>query len=113
MQFGSDGVTACATCHFNSGGDNRFVNQINPGSAVWTSTAFPRPIPILSLYPFSANHYLTASDFPLHKLTDIDNSGSAVISDNNNIVGSQGVYNNVFNDVIHGPGRRKPDACSR
>ena len=31
MQVGSDGVQACATCHFNAGADSRSKNQISPG----------------------------------------------------------------------------------
>src|SRR4051794_15865512 len=31
MQVGSDGVVACASCHFHAGADNRSVNQLNPG----------------------------------------------------------------------------------
>jgi cytochrome c peroxidase len=31
MQAGSDGVQACATCHFNAGADSRSKNQISPG----------------------------------------------------------------------------------
>jgi len=31
MQVGSDGIQACATCHFNAGGDIRSKNQLNPG----------------------------------------------------------------------------------
>ncbi len=31
MQVGSDGVMACATCHFNAGADIRSRNQIAPG----------------------------------------------------------------------------------
>jgi cytochrome c peroxidase len=27
MQFGSDGFTACATCHFNAGADSRTMNH--------------------------------------------------------------------------------------
>ena len=33
MQLGSDGATACASCHFSAGADNRAKNQINPGFA--------------------------------------------------------------------------------
>src|SRR5216683_2891721 len=102
MQFGSDGVTACATCHFTSGSDSRFGNQINPGSRRVDSNGFTAADATTFSSPLSANHYLAASDFPLHKLSDINNSGSALISDNNNIVGSQGVYKNIFNDVILG-----------
>lgn len=31
MQVGSDGVTACASCHFHAGTDNRARNSLNPG----------------------------------------------------------------------------------
>ena len=31
MQVGSDGVQACASCHFHAGADNRSKNQVNPG----------------------------------------------------------------------------------
>jgi cytochrome c peroxidase len=31
MQVGSDGVQACATCHFSAGADSRSKNQISPG----------------------------------------------------------------------------------
>jgi cytochrome c peroxidase len=31
IQAGSDGITACASCHFSSGADTRRFNTINPG----------------------------------------------------------------------------------
>src|SRR5262245_21126879 len=31
MQVGSDGVQACATCHFRAGADTRSKNQVSPG----------------------------------------------------------------------------------
>src|SRR5512146_1264666 len=33
MQTGSDGVQACASCHFNAGADSRAVNEVSPGLA--------------------------------------------------------------------------------
>jgi cytochrome c peroxidase len=87
MQFGSDGMTACATCHFTSGTDNRFVNQINPGFRRVDGNGFPAADANTFYAPFGPNYTLTAADFPVH------NSG---------IVGSQGVYKNTFNDVILG-----------
>lgn len=89
MQFGSDGVTACATCHSTAGADNRFVNQINPGFRRVDANGFPAADSNTFYAPFGPNHTLTASDFPVH---------------NSNIVGSQGVYQNNFNDVILGQG---------
>src|SRR5690349_7865810 len=32
MQAGSDGVQACASCHFSAGADNRVKNTVNPGT---------------------------------------------------------------------------------
>jgi len=31
VQVGGDGVTACASCHFQGGADNRLLNTLNPG----------------------------------------------------------------------------------
>ena len=31
MSVGSDGIQACATCHFHAGADNRTKNQLSPG----------------------------------------------------------------------------------
>jgi len=31
MQLGSDGIQACASCHFKAGADNRSKNQVSPG----------------------------------------------------------------------------------
>jgi len=107
MQFGSDGVTACATCHSTAGTDSRWINQINPGFRRVDGNGNPAADANTFQSPLGPNHPLTASDFPLHKLSNINNSGSAVLSDNNNIVGSQGVYQYTFNDVV--PGQAEED----
>src|SRR3954469_26064835 len=62
MQAGSDGRTACASCHYDAGADNRSRNQLNPRGGSFTVGA--------------PNSQLTAADFPIH--TD-------------DVVGSQGV----------------------
>lgn len=95
MQFGSDGKVACATCHSDAGADNRFGNQINPGQRRVDGNGAPAADSNTFYAPFAPNHTLTASDFPLHKIGG---------SDNSNIVGSQGMYRNNFNDVILGQG---------
>jgi len=38
MQAGSDGVQACASCHFHAGVDNRLKNTVNPGARGGDST---------------------------------------------------------------------------
>src|SRR5207253_3316696 len=71
MQVGSDGVQACASCHFHAGADGRVKNQINPdlnGSD-----------PSFTL-PGGPNCTLTARDFPFHLLANPDDPNS-VISD--------------------------------
>ena len=102
MQFGSDGNTACATCHFNAGADSRSFNQTDPGLRRVDGNGNPAADSTTFKPGFGANHQLTISDFPLHKLSDINNEGSAVLDDNNNIVGSQGVFLFNFNDVVLG-----------
>ncbi|MGE5324171.1 MAG: cytochrome-c peroxidase [Actinomycetota bacterium] len=95
MQAGSDGKVACATCHSDAGADNRFVNEINPGNNRVDGNGAPAADSNTFYAPFGPNHTLTAGDFPLHKVGG---------SDNSNIVGSQGMYLNQFNDVVLGQG---------
>jgi cytochrome c peroxidase len=72
MQVGSDGVQACASCHYNAGADSRFINQVNPGSDnVFNSVSGP-------------NQALTAASFPIVT---------------NDRVSSQGVYPRAFVDI--------------
>lgn len=107
MNFGSNGQTACASCHYGAGADTRTVNQIDPGLRRVDANGFPSADSTTFFPGFGPNHSLSLTDFPLHKLTDRNNSGSAVISDNNNIVGSQGVFLFTFNDVIPGAAQEK------
>src|SRR5689334_12021828 len=104
MQFGSDGFTACATCHFNAGADSRTMNQADPGLRRVDSSGNSAADSTIFHPGFGPNHQLSLSDFPLHQLSDPTRSNSFVLSDNNNIVGSQGVYLTNFNDVVLGLG---------
>jgi len=72
MQLGSDGVQACASCHYNAGADSRFINQVNPGS----DGAFQ--------FVSGPNQPLSAASFPLA---------------GNDRVGSQGVYPRTFKET--------------
>jgi cytochrome c peroxidase len=92
MQFGSDGQTACATCHFNAGADSRTMNQADPGLRRVDGNGNPAADSTTFHAGFGPNHALSLSDFPLHTST----------RDNNNVVGSQGVFRNNFNDVVLG-----------
>jgi cytochrome c peroxidase len=93
MQAGSDGRTACATCHYNAGADNRSRNQINPRQAAGVEPTFDGKGP---------NEQLTADDFPFHKLANPNDRASQVMSDTANVAGSQGVKPSVFDGVTPG-----------
>ncbi|MEE8311957.1 MAG: cytochrome c peroxidase, partial [Candidatus Binatia bacterium] len=87
---GSDGVQACASCHFHSGADSRLKNQINPASdGMFGIGGGP-------------NHQLTAADFPFHELADPTDRTSAVIFDTDDVSGSAGVAHRSFNDIVPG-----------
>jgi cytochrome c peroxidase len=82
MQTGSDGITSCATCHYNAGADTRTKNQINPKGA-----------PFVNGGP---NGQLSLADFPMHRLADPDNAASQLLSDTKNVVGSQSIASTTF-----------------
>src|SRR5689334_11810776 len=88
MQVGSDGVTSCASCHFAAGADNRSKNQINPRVGAFDT--------------HKPNYQLKADDFPFHKLADINDRNSTVLSDTNEVSGSAGVLPSTFNSILPG-----------
>src|SRR3954471_19849908 len=86
MQVGSDGVQACATCHFHSGADHRTKNNVNPGQAGGDNSFQLVPGP---------NATVVSGNFPFHKLSNPDDRKS-VVSDVNDVMGSQGVFFTQF-----------------
>ena len=90
MQLGSDGIQSCASCHFHAGADNRSKNQINPKQG--------------NIFPIGGrpNYQLTAADYPFHKLAEPNDSTSTVLSDSDDVAGSQGVFRSQFVDVVPG-----------
>jgi cytochrome c peroxidase len=104
MQAGSDGKTACASCHSDAGADNRWVNEINPGFNRVDANFNSSPDATTFQAPFAPNYTLTAADFPLHKVANANDDSSIVLSDNHNVVGSAGVFHFTFNDDILGQG---------
>ena len=88
MQVGSDGTTACASCHFSSGmADTRSINQLTPGLKRITNDGVANPDTTFANGK-GPNYQLTASDFPLFPTNDA--------------VSSQGVFNTVFRGITHG-----------
>lgn len=106
MQVGSDGVTACASCHFAAGADNRSKNQVSPGLLRMNPHVGGEPVettipsrtgnPDKTFQLAGPNAQLKVSDFPLHKLVDPKNRKSTVLSSVNDVVSSQGVFPGRF-----------------
>lgn len=97
MQVGSDGVQACASCHFQAGADNRSKNQLNPGARVANAdTSFINGTGDASFQLSGPNHQLTANDFPFHRLRDVLNRSSVVDFKTNDVSSSQGVFLRQF-----------------
>jgi hypothetical protein len=94
QQIGSDGQ-ACASCHFHAGADNRSINQLNPGFRDQTPGVNTRAF----TPPFGPNYQLIATDFPFHRLADVNNRNSMVTFDTNDVVSSQGVFNAEFTRI--------------
>lgn len=85
MQAGSDGRTACATCHFHAGADHRAQNVlVDPNN------------------PFPVNLQLDLPMFPLRRLADPANRGSQVLQDTAMRVGSAGLFRRMFKDIVPG-----------
>lgn len=93
MQAGSDGVTACGTCHFFAGADSRMKNALYPGAdgIFQAPTAAPGP-----------NQTLQSSDFPFHQRLDPTDQFSAVTRDIDDVAGSQGVRKADFAGITPG-----------
>jgi cytochrome c peroxidase len=109
MQAGSDGVQACASCHFNAGADSRDTNQVNPGPDGVFDIGLKmngNTYPNYHLYPgtpdagFGGYHN---GDFPLHKLANVELS-SGVLSDSNDVIGSAGEFARDFDMINLGSG---------
>ena len=89
MQVGSDGMTACASCHFNAGADSRSKNQISPGLNRVNSDGSPAAD---KQFDLGSNHKLSIADFPLRELSDPLDRSSPSLRDSNDVVSSQGVF---------------------
>jgi cytochrome c peroxidase len=94
MQVGSDNRTACASCHFHAGADNRAKNQISPG--LLRVDNYGNADPDKTFQIGGPNYTLKKGDFPFHKLSDVNNRNSTVISEANDVASSQGVFLEQF-----------------
>src|SRR5438309_7814399 len=85
MQAGSDGRTACASCHFHAGADHRTQNQLSNFTA--------------GLAP---NSSVDASSFPFHVFSNPASNQSSVIRDSSAVVGSAGSFRRQLTGVVPG-----------
>jgi len=93
MQVGSDGRTACASCHYQAGADVRVTNTLNRG-------------PLSSGFEIGGpNHTLTLADFPFRKTADPTDRNSTLVRDSDDVTGSQGVTHANFVDIVPGQAR--------
>ncbi|PSM48198.1 cytochrome C peroxidase [Chroococcidiopsis sp. CCALA 051] len=106
MQVGSDGIQACASCHFHAGADNRSKNQLDPGRLRVNGDRTPNPDTNFNTGG-GANYQLKPKDFPFHKLKDPRDRLSPVIADSNDVSSSQGVFSSKLINVI--PGRAEDE----
>jgi len=89
---GSDGM-ACASCHFNAGADNRAKNQLNPK----LNGVFNKPFASSSWGP---NYTLTGADFPLHRVSNVLDRNSAIVSTTDDVVGSAGTQSGTQMNLL-------------
>lgn len=99
MQVSSDGRTACATCHFHAGVDNRTRNTLAPNGA-----GIDNGGGLVGEFR-AANVDISADDFPFHLLEDRTDRDSDVLYDTSEIVGSQGVTKREFKRIREGRAR--------
>lgn len=91
MQLGSDGMTACATCHFHAGVDSRTRNTVNPGTKAAGVAVFDGV--------HAPNSVLQKQAFPFVEFVDPAQPGLGTLSEVNDVVGSQGVVMKNFVDI--------------
>ena len=116
MQVGSDGVQACASCHFHAGADNRSKNQLNPDQLTFVDDrdgdvkGYFNAAATASAPRFETrqpNETLTREDFPFVKsIQDLNHTSDDTVepgsNNSNDIAGSMGVFFTLFNGVRPG-----------
>ena len=104
MQPGSDGIQACASCHFHAGADTRSKNQLNPGlNRVKNTPASGQHAEVKGFHGVPANpdntfqvgqpdHQLSQTNFPY--VTEVDNPNAS--ANRNDTTSSMGVFFTQF-----------------
>jgi cytochrome c peroxidase len=114
MQVGSDGVQACASCHFHAGADDRATNAVNPDQGVldqrtddvqgYMNAGFDEAAVFEIRQP---NETLTRADFPFVKsiqqlVLTSDGRVQPAPGNSNDIAGSMGIAFTRFEGIQAG-----------
>ncbi len=112
MQVGSDGIQACATCHFHAGADNRSSNQLNPDMLTFIDNnegGFKgyfnaRTISDIRFDTGPANARLTRKDFPFVKsIQTLTRNANGTVgpaeNNSNDIASSMGMFFTRFDGI--------------
>lgn len=108
VQVGSDGQTACATCHFHAGADHRVQNQLSPPASGGDAVR--------------ANRTLTLDDFPFRKLSNPLDRNSQPLRNDRHVFGSAGVLQRDYagfhlgmpaEDAVESDGRKTRQVTNR
>lgn len=120
MQVGSDGVQACASCHFNSGADIRRFNSMSPGLrggdfshqllgankkltvSQYGGVNSPRGLPVSESTLINSGATPDQSDGTPGNLVDSSILNSIANYDVNDVVSSQGIRSTLFTGLIAG-----------
>jgi cytochrome c peroxidase len=97
LQVGSDGKTACASCHFRAGTDHRRTGTLNPGA----NGAF-NVVSRATRTVIGPTGTLTGGEFPFHQRNNPEFLNSKVIQDYDDAVGAQGIRLQQFVDIVPG-----------
>lgn len=116
MQVGSDGIQACASCHFHAGADNRPENSLNPGLRIifdhhdgdvegYFNADFAVAQARFEVAPPNAT--LTREDFPFVKtIQSLRRSPEGIIEpgpgNSNDVAGSMGMFLTQFGGIRPG-----------
>jgi len=115
MQVGSDGVQACASCHFHAGADNRATNQINPNTTLLLNMREDDVNGYFNAQTVGDTHFetkgpnakLTREDFPfVRRIQSLKVSSAGTVGpaagNSNDITGSMGIFFTFFNGIQPG-----------
>jgi hypothetical protein len=103
MQVGSDGLTACASCHFHAGADSRVRNQMSPGLLSEGDPDGDGTPGDQTFEVAGPNEAVTQAGFPFHQRVgpiDVrDRQKSEIARNTNDVMASMGVFFSEFVDV--------------